>query len=129
MGGSPESHGLPGAARETVKDLVQLARLEAQLVTAGLAKKAGQKAMAAGAGAAGGLLLLYALLFLLAAGAAGLAIVLPWWLALLIVGGALFILGLALVGLAVAGLRRPVVPREAVEQVQEDVRWLREKTS
>jgi hypothetical protein len=121
--------GLGPAVKETVNDAVRLVKLEAQLAGERMKGELQKKAMAGGAGVAGLLFILYGLLFLLAAGAAGLAIVLPWWAALLIVGGALIVLAGILGMVAKAGFSSPPIPPEVPEQIKEDMRWVREQSS
>jgi hypothetical protein len=121
--------GLGAAVKETVNDAVRLVKLEAQLAGDRIKGEVKKKGTAAGAGVAGLLFILYGLLFLLAAGAAGLAILLPWWLALLIVGVALFALGGILGLVAKAGFSSPPIPPEVPEQIKEDMRWVREQSS
>ena len=122
---------VPGLAREAVSDLNRLIKLEVEL--AGERVKAGikKKAISAGAGVSGAFFLMVGLLFLLAAGAAGLATVVPWWLALLIVGGGVLLMGAILAGAAATGFRSSsaLIPKEAKDQIKEDVRWLRERSS
>jgi hypothetical protein len=121
--------GLPEAARQTVSDLNRLVKLEVQLVAEQVKARALKKAVSAGAGAGGAFFLITGILFLLAAGAAGLALVLPWWAALLLVGGACLVFAVTLGVGAMVGMRRssPIVPDETRQQVKEDVRWLREQ--
>jgi len=90
-----------------------------------------KRAVAIGAVVTALVFLLYALGFLLAAGASGIATVLPWWAALLIVGGALVVLALGLVALAALNLRSAgsVVPEDTKASVKEDVRSLRQQSS
>jgi hypothetical protein len=117
---------LPQIAKETVEDARRLVQLELQLVRDGLKAGLQAKAKYAAAGMGGILFFYFGMLFLLAAAAAGLAIVLPWWLALLIVGGAAIGLGALLAWMAVAGLKRGpgLIPPETVTKVREDGEWL-----
>ena len=123
--------GPPQLAKEVVADLRRLAKLEVQLAGEQVKRGMMKRAVAIGAGVTALVFLLYALGFLLAAGASGIATVLPWWAALLIVGGALVILALCLVALAALNLRSAgsVVPEDTKASVKEDVRSLRQQSS
>ena len=123
--------GPPQLAKEVVADLRRLAKLEVQLAGEQVKRGMMKRAVAIGAVVTALVFLLYALGFLLAAGASGIATVLPWWAALLIVGGALLILALGLVALAALNLRSAgsVVPEDTKASVKEDVRSLRQQSS
>jgi len=123
--------GPPQLAKEVVADLRRLAKLEVQLAGEQVKRGMMKRAVAIGAVVTALVFLLYALGFLLAAGASGIATVLPWWAALLIVGGALVILALGLVALAALNLRSAgsVVPEDTKASVKEDVRSLRQQSS
>jgi len=58
-----------------------------------------------------------------------LAIVLPWWAALLIVGGALILIAAVMFLFAVTKLRSETLPPETKKQIQEDAEWLRTQKS
>ena len=77
-------------------------------------------------------------LFGLVAASVGLALLLgrwdlgwhAWWLAPLIVGAIVGIIGCALTAKAVAALKRQsLVPEKTVRSLQEDKQWLQEKVS
>ncbi|MCP2287536.1 phage holin family protein [Nocardia amikacinitolerans] len=99
-----------------VRDEMQLARLEMQDKTKGIAK-------GAGLAGAGSLLAFYGGAALTAAAVLALAIPLPDWAAALIVGVALLALGgvLALVGKKAVTEASPPVPSQAIEGVRDDV--------
>jgi len=99
-----------------VRDEMQLARLEMQDKTKGVAKGAGM------AGAAGALAF-YGGAALVAAAILALALVLPGWAAALIVAAALFVTAaiLALLGKKSVSSASPPVPQEAIKGVREDV--------
>lgn len=99
-----------------VRDEMQLARLEMQDKTKGVAKGAGM------AGAAGALVF-YGGAALVAAAILALALVLPGWAAALIVAAALFVTAavLALLGKKSVSSASPPVPQEAIKGVREDV--------
>ncbi|ONM47949.1 phage holin family protein [Nocardia donostiensis] len=99
-----------------VRDEIQLARLEMQDKTKGVAKGAGMAG-------AGGLLAFYGGAALVAAAVLALALVLPDWAAALIVGAVLLLLGagLALLGKKNVSAAGPPVPQHAVDDVREDI--------
>lgn len=65
------------------------------------------------------------LLYLLLAATAGLAILIPVPLAALAVGGATFILGGIILIAGKRRLRADVIPRETIDTVKEDTKWMR----
>ena len=107
------------------------AKLEMQLASEQVKRGMRKRAVAIGALVTAVLFLLYSLWFLLAAGAAGLSYVVPWWAALLVVGGALVLCAVGLVVIAVLSLRSAgsVVPEDTKTSVKEDVRSLRAQSS
>lgn len=123
--------GLPQLAKEVANDLTRLAKLELKLAGEQLKTGMRKRAVAVGAILTALVFLLYALGFLLAAGAAGIATVLPWWAALLIVGGALVAMAVGLMLLAVLKLKSAgsVVPDDTKDSVKEDIRSLRQPSS
>jgi membrane protein implicated in regulation of membrane protease activity len=112
--------GVQAAVHEVADHARALVRLEAELAKLELR----DKAAVLGAGAVllvtAAILGLFALGFLLAAAAAGLATFLPTWLALLIVGGALLLLAVALAAIGRARLRSavPPVPEQALAEAR-----------
>jgi hypothetical protein len=125
------NRGLGTAARETVSDLSRLARLEGQLLAGRVRAEAARKAAFAGTGLAGAVFLLFGLLLLLFGAVAALDLVLATWASFLIVGGGTVVLGGILGATMAAGFRSGVRPgpAETVEQIKEDVRWVREQKS
>jgi fatty acid desaturase len=123
--------GIPQLAKEVAGDLTRLAKLEAQLAGEQAKRGMRKRAVAIGAIVTALVFLLYALWFLLAAGAAGIASVLPWWAALMIVGGGLVVFAVGLVMIALLSLRSAgsVVPADTKESVKEDLRSLRQQSS
>jgi hypothetical protein len=105
---------------EVVERTRALARLEVELATFELRRKAAALGAGAGLLALAVLLGLFALGFLLATAAAALATFVSTWLALLVVGGSL-VLAAALAGLLGAALLRrgtPPVPEQALEEAR-----------
>lgn len=99
-----------------VRDEIQLARVEMQGRTKGIARGAGIAGV-------GGLLAFYGGIALTAAAVLALALVLPNWAAALIVGAALLVVGagLGLLGKKNVTEAAPPVPREAVQGVKDDI--------
>ena len=81
--------GLVGNAKEIVGRAKSVARLQAQLAQLEIKQKLVKIGIGAGLAVVALILTLYAIGFLFAGAAAGLAYVVPWWAALLIVGGVL----------------------------------------
>jgi len=116
---APEHH-VGATAREVAEHASTLTRLELELAALELKRKATELAVGAGMTVAAGVLSLFALGFLLAAAAAGLATAMPWWAALLVVGGVLVAVA-AIVGLVGVGRLRkatPPVPERAIREAQ-----------
>ncbi|WP_181697139.1 phage holin family protein [Nocardia sp. GTS18] len=99
-----------------VRDELQLARVEMQDRTKGIAR-------GAGIAGAGGLVAFYGGIALTVAAIFALALVLPEWAAALIVGAALVVIGaiLALVGKKNVSSAAPPVPQEAVHGIKDDI--------
>jgi membrane protein implicated in regulation of membrane protease activity len=115
-----EDIGLSGATKRVVEHAREFVRLEIQLATAELKKKAA--AVGVGLGLTGGaaILAFLALCFGLAAAAAGLATTLPVWASLLIVCGALVLIAAILGYVGVLMLRKGTqpLPEQAVEEAR-----------
>ena len=120
--------GLSGATKRVADHARSFVELEVQLATAELKKKAA--ALGVGIGLAGGALIFgfLALCFALAAAAAGLSTTMPVWAALLIVCGALVVMGtvLGLVGVQMLKEGSNPVPEQAFEEAQLTSEALRE---
>jgi len=97
-----------------------MAKLEVELATLELKKKAASFAVGIGLGAAAALLALFMVGFGLATLAAVLATFLPWWLALLIVTAGLLLLSGLLGMLALGAFKKasPPVPEQAVREAK-----------
>jgi acyl-coenzyme A thioesterase PaaI-like protein len=112
--------GLSGATKRVADHAREFVRLEVELATAELKRKAA--ALGAGVGLMGGaaLFAFLALCFGLAAAAAGLATTLPVWASLLIVCGGLVLLTAILAAIGYVLLQRGAkpVPEQAVEEAQ-----------
>jgi putative superfamily III holin-X len=111
--------GLPALLKKTAADARRLLQLQGQLVVDTVRTLARKKALY-GAGAFGGaIFVVVGVLFLLASAAAGLAIVLPWWLALLTVGGGLIFGGALVAALSVRGFAGKSEPAQQRNEVFE----------
>ena len=108
------------AAKEVAEHASALTKLQHELASLELKKTAATLGVGIGLGLGAVFFALFGLAFALATIAAALALVLPWWLALLIVTGVLFLVaGIAGV-IAVGRLRRgtPPVPEKAIEEAK-----------
>ena len=115
-----EGLGLSGATKLVAEHARAFVRLELELASAELKKKAA--AIGTGLGLTGGaaILAFLALCFGLAAAAAGLATTLPVWASLLIVCGALVLIAaiLAYIGVALLQKGTKPMPEQAVEEAR-----------
>jgi hypothetical protein len=119
--------GVGSAARDVAEHASALARLELELATLEMRRKAGALGAGVGLSVAAGVFGVFAVGFLLATVAAALATVMPWWLALLIVSLVLAAgAGLAAL-LAVSLFRRatPPLPEQAIEEARRTTGVLR----
>lgn len=114
------SASVGGAAKQVAEHASSLARLEFELASLELKRKAGALGAGAGLGLAAGLLLLFALGFGLATIAAALALVLDTWLALLLVTVGVLVLAGILGLLARSRIKRgtPPVPEQAIREAK-----------
>ena len=111
-------------------DLRRLLRLEAELFQRELGEKAGRLGRGIAALAAGGFVAFSGWLVLLAAAVLALSLVLRPWLAALIVGIAVLLIGgiLLLLGKRWLDAQR-LVPRRTLNTVREDGAWIKERLS
>lgn len=105
-----------------VRDELKLAQLE-------MTKKGKQAGIGAGMLGGGGLVALYGVACLLAAAILGLTHVIQPWLAALIVGAALLLVSgvAAMIGKARLKRATPMIPAQATESVQADVKEIKER--
>jgi hypothetical protein len=112
--------GLSDATKRVADHARSFVELEVQLATAELKKKA--QALGVGIGLTGGaaILAFLALVFGLLAAAAGLATTLPVWASLLIVCGALILIGaiLGFVGVKMLQKGTQPIPEQALEEAE-----------
>jgi hypothetical protein len=120
--------GLSGATKRVADHARSFVELEVQLAMAELKKKAA--ALGVGIGLTGGAAILgfLALCFALAAAAAGLATTLPVWASLLIVCGALVLVGAILGAVGVTMLQKGTkpIPEQAFEEAELTAEALRD---
>jgi hypothetical protein len=116
-----ETHGGLGAmAKEVAEHASSLVRLELELATIELKRKATSLAVGIGLAIGAAIFALFAFGFAFATIAAALATFLPTWLALLIVTLVLFGLTALLGGIGVAKIRKgtPPVPEQAIREAK-----------
>lgn len=120
--------GLSGATKRVADHARSFVELEVQLATAELKKKAA--ALGVGIGLTGGAAIFgfLALCFALAAAAAGLSTTMPVWAALLIVCGALMVVGTVIGYVGVQMLQKGTnpVPEQAFEEAELTAEALRD---
>ena len=112
--------GIRASAKRVVAHVSSLVRLQRDLARSELGRKGTAVGAGAGVAVAAGVLMLYAVGFGLAAAAAALALVADWWLALLIVFGALLllVLVLVLVSRSLFHSGTPLKPEQAIEEAR-----------
>jgi Putative Actinobacterial Holin-X, holin superfamily III len=108
------------AARNVAEHASSVAKLELELATLELKKKVAAFGVGIGLGVGAALLAFFMVGFGLATIAAALATFLPWWLALLIVTGALLLLAGLLGMLALGAIKKgsPPVPEQAIQEAK-----------
>jgi hypothetical protein len=112
--------GVGGAAKSVAEHASAIARLEVELATLELKNKVTVLGVGIGMGVGAAIFALFGLGFVFATIAAALATFLPWWLALLIVTVALFLLA-GLLGLLARGRIQkatPPVPEQAIREAK-----------
>src|ERR671936_1678636 len=113
-----ENGGLGAATKQVAEHAGALARLELELAKLEVGRKIAALGLGIGLGLGAAVLALFAVAFLLAAAAAGLATVISTWLALLIVGAAVFLVTGLLGMAALASIKKgtPPVPEQAIRE-------------
>jgi hypothetical protein len=116
---------------DLARDTGTLVRQEVDLARTELTQKASRAARDLGFLAVGGLVVYAGFLGLLAAAALGLvAAGLDAWVAALLVGGVVAVVGAVLVQRGLSALKREeLAPRQTVETLKEDARWAKEQVS
>ena len=112
--------GVGGAAKSVAEHASAIARLEVELATLELKNKVTVLGVGIGMGVGAAIFGLFGLGFVFATIAAALATFLPWWLALLIVTVALFLLAALLRLLARRRIQKatPPVPEQAIREAK-----------
>jgi putative superfamily III holin-X len=108
------------AAKEVAERASAIARLEVELATLELKRKAQPFGIGIGFALAAAILLLFMLGFVFAAIGAALALVMPWWAALLVVAGILLLLIAVCVLVAINRFQKgsPPVPEQAITEAK-----------
>jgi Flp pilus assembly protein TadB len=121
---TPATNGGQSSVGTAVKSVTErasaIARLEVELATLELKRKAQPLALGVGFAIAAAIFLLFMLGFVFAAIGAALALVMPWWAALLVVAGILLLL-VAACGLVAANRFQkggPPVPEHAITEAK-----------
>lgn len=119
---------LTGLFGDLARESTRLFRQEVALAKAEISSKVGQMGMGAAELVAGGLIAYAGLLVLLAAAVLGLALLLRPWLAALIVGVVVVVIG---VGLALKGRRdvasNKLAPDRTLRTLRDDADWAQEQ--
>jgi uncharacterized membrane protein YqjE len=115
-----QQNGLGAAVKEVTARASSLIRLELELASLEVKKKIGALGLGIGLGAGAALFAVFFFGFLFATIAAALATFLPWWAALLIVTGVLFLLTAILGIFSVRAIKRgtPPVPKQAIHEAK-----------
>jgi len=123
-----EGLGLTGATRRVAEHARSIVRLEIQLATAELKAKLAAFGTGLGFSFGAAVFAFLALSFALAAAAAGLSTTLPVWASLLIVSGALVLVGAILGAVGVTMLQKGAkpIPEQAFEEAQLTTEALRD---
>ena len=122
-----EGLGLTGATRRVAEHARSIVRLELQLATAELKRKLAQFGTGIAFSFTAAVLGFLTLCFALAGAAAALSLVLPVWASLLIVGGAVLLVGAIFGTVGVVLLRKGSnpVPEQAIAEAQRTTEALR----
>ena len=115
---------VPEVLQNIVGNIQDIIRLELRLARAEIQEEASKATRPAQALGAGIVILLYALGFILLAVVCALSVVMTVWLAALLVGGFLALLGGALIFSGGKSLKQiNLIPEKTVESLKEDVQW------
>jgi len=112
--------GLGAAAKQVADHASNIANLVKELAALEVKEKVAKLSVGIGLGVGAAVFGLFGLGFLIAGGAAAIALELPWWAALLITAGGLFLLAglLGFVGLTMIKKGSPPVPEQAIEEAR-----------
>jgi hypothetical protein len=127
----PQERSLGELFSELTRELSTLVRQEISLARTEIGHKAGKIGRDVGFLAAGGAVAYAGLLAMVAAVILGITqLGVPPWLSALIVGTAVAGGGYVLVQKGISALKREdLAPRETVESVKEDAKWIRERAT
>jgi len=121
---------LTGLLTELAQETTTLVRKEVELAKAEMSEKVNQATAGAVSLAAGGMVAFAGVIFLLLAATFGLAKFMEPWLAALIVGGVVTILGVILVSMGKSKLSaRNLQPNRTISTLQDDKRWAKAQMS
>jgi Putative Actinobacterial Holin-X, holin superfamily III len=115
-----QNGGFGGAAKDVADHATRLANLVKELASVELKRKLSTLGVGIGLTVGAALFALFGLGFLLAGAAAAIALELPWWAALLVTAGGLFLLAALLGLLGVRSIKKatPPVPEQAIEEAR-----------
>jgi protein-S-isoprenylcysteine O-methyltransferase Ste14 len=115
-----DSQGVGAAVKEVAEHASSVVRLELELAALELKRKVVALGLGIGFAIGAAVMLLFMVGFAYAAAAAALALVVPWWAALLIVTGILFLKVGVLGLLAVNRIKKgsPPVPEQAIREAK-----------
>jgi xanthine/uracil permease len=115
---------------ELAQETTTLVRKEVELAKAEMSEKVSQATTGAVSLAAGGMVAFAGLIFLLLAVTYYLATLMEPWLAALIVGGVVTVIGIILVSMGKSKLSaRNLQPDRTIASLQDDKRWAKEQLS
>jgi Putative Actinobacterial Holin-X, holin superfamily III len=115
-----DSQGLGAAVKEVAERTSAIVHLELELAALELKRKVVSLGFGIGFAIAAAVILVFMVGFLYATIAAALALVMPWWAALLVVTGILFVQVAVLGVLAVTKIKKgtPPVPEQAIREAK-----------
>lgn len=120
----PHDRSIGGLFGELAREAANLARSEIELAKAEVSEKVGSAAGGAGMLAAGGLIAFAGLIFLLASATIALSLVVEPWLAALIVGAVVAVVGVVVVLMGRSRLKAGnLAPRRTLDTLRDDKRW------
>jgi xanthine/uracil permease len=121
---------LTGLLSELAQETTTLVRKEVELAKAEMSEKVNQATAGAVSLAAGGMVAFAGVIFLLLAATFGLATIMAPWLAALIVGGVVTLIGIVLVSMGKSKLSaRNLQPNRTISTLQDDKRWAKAQMS
>jgi len=125
--GALNDRSMVDVLKDIFSNIQEMMRSEIRLARAELREETSKTLQSAKMLGAGAVMALFGLGFVLVAVTQGLAIFMPSWAASLIMGALLCIVGLALISSGKQQLKVPS-PRKTIENVKENVEWMKEQT-